>query len=93
MLPFAEENMPLQWRFQHDNDPKQTTKRVKQFSKEHKIEVRKWPAQSLDLNITENLVDDEIRKQHPEKFRTSNELFTELFDAVWNSTREEVAVN
>ncbi|GJQ76055.1 putative transmembrane receptor protein tyrosine kinase [Trypoxylus dichotomus] len=29
MLPFAEWNMPLRWHFQHDNDPKHTTRVVK----------------------------------------------------------------
>ena len=29
MLPYAEENMPLIWVFQHDNDPKHASKFVK----------------------------------------------------------------
>ncbi len=37
------------WVFQHDNDPKHTTKATKEWLKKKHIKVLEWPSQSPDL--------------------------------------------
>ena len=49
MLPFARGSMPSDFIFQHDNDPKHTSKIVKQWIKQENLEVMIWPAQSPDI--------------------------------------------
>ncbi|KAG1033131.1 hypothetical protein G6F43_013626 [Rhizopus delemar] len=41
--------------FQHDNDPKHTSKLVKEYLKEQSYSILEWPTQSLDLNPIENM--------------------------------------
>lgn len=68
MVPFAEENLPLRWNFMHDNDPKHTSKLVKQWLLDQRIDVLPWPAQSPDLNPIENLwndVEEHIKMRKP----------------------------
>lgn len=49
------ENLPLAWIFQHDNDPKHSSRVVKDWLSAKYIKTLEWPAQSPDLNPIENL--------------------------------------
>ena len=40
MVPYVDENLPLTWTFQHDNDPKHSSKLIKDF------EVESWQYRS-----------------------------------------------
>lgn len=81
MYPYAEENMPLIWRFQQDNDPKHTSRVVADWLQSNEVRVLKWPAQSPDLNPIENLweiVDRQIRlHNYTRKEDLSNAVLSE----------------
>lgn len=55
LLPFAEQNCPEGWIFQHDNAPCHASQYTKTWCSDNYVDVLPWPAKSPDLNIIENL--------------------------------------
>ncbi len=60
--------------FQHDNNPKHTSKSTKEGLHQKKTEVLEWPSQSPDLNPIENLWDDLKRAVHRRCHRNLTDL-------------------
>lgn len=92
MLPYAEWEMPLQWVFQHDNDPKHTSKLVKEWLNDNGIQVLDWPAQSPDLNPIENLFGILKRQVAGTRFRNKSELMNVLKER-WENLDSSVISN
>lgn len=78
LVPYANENMPEDWIFQQDNDPKHTSKFVKNWLTENNVRLLDWPSQSPDLNPIEHLWDSLGRRIGNRKSQNLSQLFCNL---------------
>ena len=66
--------------FQHDNDPKHTSKIVKEYLQKQSYTVLQWPAQSPDLNPIENMWS--LLKRRLNDYETAPKGMNELYERV-----------
>lgn len=88
MLPYAEDDMPLKWEFMHDNDPKHSSKLVKEWFQTNKVTVMEWPSQSPDLNPIEHLWGVLKKKIGDQKGKNKKKLWEKIQQA-WYSIPPE----
>ncbi|GJQ67851.1 putative sagittal suture morphogenesis [Trypoxylus dichotomus] len=55
MMPYTEKEMPLKWVLMQDKDPKDTSRRAKNWLMQRRMEVLQWWMLSPNLNPIENL--------------------------------------
>lgn len=84
-----ENEMPLIWKFMHDNDPKHTAKIIKKFIEEEKIAILEWPSQSPNLNPIENLWDTIDKRINRSKATNLDKLWEEIQKAWYSISKEE----
>ena len=55
MMPYADEELPLKCEFMQDNDPKHSSKLVKNWFRDNRLSLLEWHLQSTDINPIEHM--------------------------------------
>ena len=88
LIPIIE-NSNKEFIFQHDNDPKHTAKKTKQFLEDNNVSVIDWPSCSPDLNPIENvwkILKERVRKC---KSKNANEFIENIMNE-WNNFESKI---
>lgn len=75
--------------FQQDNDPKHTSRLLKEYFEENSISQLDWAPQSPDLNVIEHLWAYIKVKYHENPSKTKHGMFARILE-IWNSIPTEI---
>ena len=92
MLFYAEDEMPLQWRFQQHNDLKHSPKARKEWLQNNRIQVLNWPAREIDLNPIESLWEIVNMKINRENCKNKANLLQD-FKIAWEGITLDIINN
>ena len=84
------------WAFQHDNDPKHTSKATTTWLQKNKVTVLPWPSMSPDLNPIENLWRElkvRINKRAPKNLWELKRVAIEEWNNIPPETTSNLCIN
>lgn len=92
MIPSAKKLLGKSYIFQHDNDPKHTSKLVKEFLQKKRVKVLFWPAMSPDLNPIEHIwgvLKQRVKAKNPSSIPALKDFIQSEWSAISTSVCEK----